>query len=154
MEISLQTIVLLSAFSFAISYFSFNGTSKKKDNSNNDQIKITSNRAKLNIVIRSDAKIDKQRLIKIATQSTLAAVDISKKHNTQVYNRWSREGQPKITLKCPNETEMNDLIKAADKYKVHIQCINDKNTNKPILLAVGPDYEEKVNMITGHLKLF
>eukprot|EP00833_Pecoramyces_ruminatium_P016654 jgi/Orpsp1_1/1190686/evm.model.d7180000080554.1 len=132
MEISLQSIVLFSVLTFTISYFTFNGTSSKKE------IKIKSNRAKLNIVIRGDAKIDKQRLIKMATQSTLAAVDTASQYNPQVYKRWSREGQPKITLKCPNENEMNNLIKNAKKYKVHIQCINDKTTNKPLLLAVGP----------------
>ena len=82
----------------------------------------------------------------------------------------------------------NNLIKSAKKYKVHVQSINDKTTNKPLILAVGPgylfilyiyislyislfftsyhlyllilfiikftDYQDKVNMITGHLKLF
>jgi len=37
MEISLQTIVLFSALTFAVSYFTF-GTNKKIDNSNNDVI--------------------------------------------------------------------------------------------------------------------
>ncbi|ORX81031.1 peptidyl-tRNA hydrolase II [Anaeromyces robustus] len=154
MEISFQTIALFSALAFTVSYFAINGTTSKNIDSKDKQIKITSNRAKLNIVIRGDAKIDKQRLIKLATQSTLAAIDIGSEYNPQVYKRWSREGQPKVTLKCPNEEEMNNLIKSANKNKVHVQCINDKATNKPILLAVGPDYEEKINAVTGHLKLF
>jgi PTH2 family peptidyl-tRNA hydrolase len=90
----------------------------------------------------------------LATQSTLAAIDTASQYNPQVYRRWSREGQPKVTLKCPDENEMNNLIKSAKKYKVHVQSINDKTTNKPLILAVGPDYQDKVNMITGHLKLF
>ncbi|KAG4107435.1 peptidyl-tRNA hydrolase II [Neocallimastix lanati (nom. inval.)] len=154
MEISLQSIVLFSVLTFTISYFAFNGTSNKKEINSNEEVIIKSKASKLNIVIRGDAKIDKQRLIKLATQSTLAAIDTASQYNPQVYRRWSREGQPKVTLKCPDENEMNNLIKSAKKYKVHVQSINDKTTNKPLILAVGPDYQDKVNMITGHLKLF
>ena len=32
----------------------------------------------------------------------------------------------------------NSLINNAKKYKVHVQSINDKINDKPVLLAVGP----------------
>jgi len=41
MEISLQTILVLSALTFAISYYTYNGNSKKEDSSFNEVIKYS-----------------------------------------------------------------------------------------------------------------
>jgi len=53
MEISLQTIVLLSAVTFAISYFTFNGTSKNTDKSINEEVNSINNKL---IIIKPNLK--------------------------------------------------------------------------------------------------
>lgn len=113
---------------------------------------------KLVIVVRQDLKMGKG---KIAAQCSHAAVSAYKqifKRKPQTLKRWEYCGQPKVVLKCNTEEELVALYQHARVLGLTASLIQDAGRTQIMpgsktVLGVGPGSLEKINTVTGHLKL-
>ena len=107
------------------------------------------------IVIRTDLKMGKG---KIAAQSAHASVSAMEKVKKSDVEKWKNEGQKKIVLKVSSLEEIMGLKKKCADAK--IPCVMIADAGKTQLdpgtitaLGIGPDEDEKINKITGNLKI-
>lgn len=114
---------------------------------------------KLIYIVRNDLKMGKG---KIAAQVGHATLGIYKKNLKERRNNllesWSNSGEAKIVCKVTNEKEMNKIKLQADKLGMcsHIVCDAGRTqieAGTNTILVIGPDYENRLKQITGHLKL-
>lgn len=107
------------------------------------------------ILVRVDLKMPKG---KIAAQCSHSSVEAVLKSNKEKVKEWREEGSKKVVLKVKNEEELLEYKKLAEKNKLITAMITDagrtffKQATKTCL-AIGPDKEEKIDKITGHLKM-
>ncbi len=105
------------------------------------------------IVVRKDLKLPKGKLaIEVAHAAILAA------EKSQWKEEWQKEGQKKIALWCDNLDELIYLYQEAKKEKLPCALVSDAGLTivKPgtkTCLGIGPAPEEKIDKITGNLKL-
>jgi PTH2 family peptidyl-tRNA hydrolase len=107
------------------------------------------------IVLRSDLKMGKGKLV---AQGAHAAVECVRKSKKSVVDKWVSEGGKKIVLKVSSERELVDLKKKSDEEGVCACVIADAGfTQIPAgtitALGIGPDEDEKVDRVTSKLKL-
>ncbi len=110
------------------------------------------------IVVRVDLKMGKG---KIASQVAHASVDgvlKTLKRNPIKLFKWRREGMKKSVLKVNSEEELLAVKSRADKLGLTTALIIDAGRtqiepNSKTCLAIGPDYEDKIDRVTGKLKL-
>ncbi|HLC67284.1 MAG TPA: peptidyl-tRNA hydrolase Pth2 [archaeon] len=107
------------------------------------------------IVIRTDIKMSKG---KVAAQASHAAVDAVQKSDKKIIDAWKKEGQKKIIVKAKSETELVELKEKCKKLGIKSSLIADAGKTELVpgtltALGIGPDTEEKINKVTGSLKL-
>jgi len=110
------------------------------------------------ILVRNDLKLPKGKLgAQTAHASVDAVLKLLKKDKKKV-ERWRREGMAKIVVKVKDKKELYEYISKAKAEGIITSIISDagKTTVSPGTItcgAVGPDVEEKIDKITGGLKL-
>ncbi|KAJ3097391.1 Peptidyl-tRNA hydrolase protein 2, mitochondrial [Phlyctochytrium planicorne] len=114
---------------------------------------------KMVLCIRTDLEMGKGKVAAQCGHATLAAYIESAKTDPKGLKRWENSGQPKITLKCPNEDEMLELQKKARSLGIVAKVIRDAGRTQiaagsKTVLAVGPGPKKLVDEVTGHLKLY
>lgn len=72
---------------------------------------------------------------------------------------WYTTGQTKITLKVEGEKALLEILKKAQAAGVFVELITDAGRTEfgePTVtcLAIGPDYSDKIDKITGDLSLY
>lgn len=73
---------------------------------------------------------------------------------------WLRSSYRKVTLQVNSEAELLALDEAAKNAKLESHLVRDQGLTEfdgvptYTALAIGPDYDEKINAITGHLRLY
>ncbi|MEK6934520.1 MAG: peptidyl-tRNA hydrolase Pth2 [Nanoarchaeota archaeon] len=107
------------------------------------------------ILCRQDLKMDKGKL---SVQCAHASVDAVLKSNKTNIISWKNQGMKKIVLKVKDEKELLEFQKKAKSFNLTTALITDAAKTffeKPTktCLAIGPDSEEKINKITGKLKM-
>ena len=107
------------------------------------------------ILIRTDLKMGKG---KIASQSAHASVSAFLKAKEVNRKKWIRNGMKKIILKVSSEREIKEFYKLAKKEKIPCELIMDRGLTQidpgtVTALGIGPDSDEKIDKITGKLKL-
>lgn len=95
---------------------------------------------------------------KTAAQSSHASVEAVLKSDKEKVEEWKKEGMKKVVLKVENEEDLLKLKKEAEKLKLVTALIKDAGRTffkKPTVtcLAIGPDKEEKIDKVTGKLKM-
>ena len=112
---------------------------------------------KMVIVVNSSIKMG---CGKMAAQVAHAAVECSfaaHKRNPALFQKWMDEGQKKVVLKAPYK----EIMKIeADARALGITVVTIKDAGLTQLepgtltaMALGPDKEEKLDELTGHLPL-
>lgn len=107
------------------------------------------------ILVRNDLKIPKG---KMAAQCSHAAVEATLKSDKEKVKEWKKEGMMKVILKVEDEKELLKYNQEAKYSGLTTALIIDagktffKEPTKTCL-AIGPDKEEKIDKITGKLKL-
>lgn len=113
---------------------------------------------KMVFVVRSDLGMGKG---KIASQCAHAAIQCYKvglkSQEKQVLN-WLSSGQAKVVLKVSSESELKDVFKKANEAGICTSLIRDAgktqlDSGTATVLGIGPAEVEKLDSITGHLKL-
>ena len=107
------------------------------------------------ILVRHDLKLPKGKL---AAQCSHAAVEAAFNSDKKKVAEWRLLGAKKVILKVADEKELLKYKKQAEKAGLKTALITDagKTVIAPgtiTCLAIGPDDEEKIDKITGKLKM-
>ncbi len=107
------------------------------------------------IIVRQDLQLPKGKL---AAQCAHASVEAVLRSAKKIVEDWRDEGMPKIVLKVKNEKELIKYFQQAKEKKIVSVLITDAGrtvvapgTNTCV--AIGPDEEKKIDLITGTLAL-
>ena len=110
------------------------------------------------ILIRTDIKMSKG---KVLAQVGHAIVDATIKAYTKttLFYKWKASGEKIVILKVPNEKTLDTIINIAGKKSVHNGTIIDAGLTEispgtTTVGYVGPDYDNKIDKLTGQLKLY
>lgn len=96
---------------------------------------------------------------KLAAQCSHASVEAVLKSSEMIVREWREQGMKKVILKVKDEKELLDFQKKAKALKLVTSLITDagktffKEPTKTCL-AIGPDKEDKIDKITGKLKMY
>lgn len=107
------------------------------------------------ILVRADLKLPKGKL---GAQCAHASVEAALKSSREVVDEWRSEGGKKVVLKVGSLEELRRFKAAAEKEKLVTALITDAgHTAIPAgtvtCLGIGPDKEEKIDKVTGQLKI-
>lgn len=107
------------------------------------------------ILLRQDLKLPKG---KACAQCGHASVEAVLKSNPDLVKFWRLEGMAKIILKVKSEKELVSYFQKAKDEGLTAVLITDagKTVIAPgtkTAVAIGPDEEEKINLITSGLSL-
>ncbi|MEM1628325.1 MAG: peptidyl-tRNA hydrolase Pth2 [Desulfurococcaceae archaeon] len=110
------------------------------------------------IVVRTDIKMSKGKLaVQVAHAAVIAAFNAYFNH-IEWFNTWWTSGQKKIVVKVNSEKELLEIYELARRMNLPTAIISDAGlTELPpgtlTAVAIGPAPDEKVDEITGNLKL-
>ena len=107
------------------------------------------------ILVRMDLKLPKGKL---AAQAAHASLEAALKSPRSVMDDWRYEGAKKVILKVSDDSELKKYEALARKEKLITTLITDAgHTTIPpgtvTCLGIGPDNEEKIDGVTGQLKI-
>lgn len=109
--------------------------------------------------VRNDLKMGKG---KIAAQVGHAVLGLYKQNlkekRVNLLEKWEETGQAKIVVKINSETEMYNLVMKAQQMNIPTHIVHDAGktqiaSGSTTVLAIGPDFKNRLNQVTGHLKL-
>jgi len=107
------------------------------------------------ILVRQDLNLPKGKL---AAQCSHAAVEAVLKSDSKVVSAWRKQGMPKIVLKVKDEKELLLYLQKAKDDGLTTALITDAGRTvvapgTKTCGAIGPDEEEKIDLVTGKLPL-
>ncbi len=107
------------------------------------------------IIVRTDLKMGKG---KIASQVAHASIAAFLKAGFFKKRKWLKEGMKKVVLKVNSEKDLLEIYEKAKKMKLPAEIIRDAGLTQikagsVTAVGIGPDEDEKIDKITGHLKL-
>ena len=107
------------------------------------------------ILVRQDLKLPKGKLASQVSHASVSAVLKTHKENLKA---WQKEGMKKIVLKVKDLDELLSYKQMAEDYGLVTALITDAGHTvvEPgtiTCLGIGPDKEEKIDNITGKLKI-
>ena len=107
------------------------------------------------ILVREDLKLPKGKL---AAQCSHASVDATLKSDKKIVDLWKKEGGKKIVLKVNDEKELFKYKQMAEDNGLKTALITDAGhtvvePGTVTCLGIGPDFEEKIDLVTGKLKM-
>jgi len=106
------------------------------------------------IILRTDLKTEKGKLISQAIHAALGALRLTEK---KIVKKWEIKGAKKVVLKARLD-ELKEIERKLRKEKIFYFLVKDAGLTqlKPstvTALGIGPIEEEKIDKITGKLKL-
>ena len=107
------------------------------------------------ILLRQDLKL---LMGKASSQIAHASVDATLKSDKKIIDLWKKEGGKKIILKVNDEKELFRYKQLAEDSGLKTALIKDAGhtvlePGTVTCLGIGPDQEEKIDRITGKLKM-
>ena len=110
---------------------------------------------KLAIVVRKDLKLPAG---KMAAQAGHAAVDAVLSTKRSIIDDWLRDGGKKIVVWATDKSDLMRLRALAKSKKLNVTVVTDagKTVVKPgtvTCIGIGPDKDEKLDAVTGSLKM-
>lgn len=113
---------------------------------------------KLVIVVRTDIKMSKGKVAAQAAHAAVSAAEYARRNRPEWWSPWIEEGQRKIAVKVNSEQEILELERRARKAGLPVALIVDRGlTELPpetmTCLGIGPAPAEKIDPITGQLRL-
>ncbi|MCL2550281.1 MAG: peptidyl-tRNA hydrolase Pth2 [Methanimicrococcus sp.] len=107
------------------------------------------------VVMRTDLKLSPGKL---AVQVAHAAVSAAEWADKRDLEAWKDGGQKKVVLKAANLQELFELKEKARREGLPTALITDAGRTEIApgtitVLGIGPAQEEKIDKITGHLKM-
>lgn len=113
------------------------------------------------IVVRKDLGMRKGKMIGQGCHASLSIFKpylLNNEPLPQLFAEWLNEHQTKIVVSVDSEEELMEIYSKANELsipKVLIKDLAKTEFKEPTFtaVAIGPDYAEKIDKITGHLKL-
>ncbi|MEM3781673.1 MAG: peptidyl-tRNA hydrolase Pth2 [Candidatus Micrarchaeaceae archaeon] len=110
------------------------------------------------IVVRSDLKMGKGKLVAQASHASLMGYFEAAKRDKKVAKEWLNTGEKKIVLKVSSKEELVSLNSLCSKAHVPCALVIDSGLTQlepgtPTALGIGPWKSEEIDKITGTLKL-
>ncbi|MBD3310834.1 peptidyl-tRNA hydrolase [Candidatus Woesearchaeota archaeon] len=107
------------------------------------------------ILARKDLKLSKGKL---AAQVSHASVEALMKSHKDDIKKWKDQGMKKVVLEVPDQQELLRYRQLAEDAGLVTGLISDAGrTELPpgtvTCLGIGPDSEEKIDKVTGSLKM-
>ena len=107
------------------------------------------------ILVRDDLKLPKG---KMAAQCSHAAVEAALKADESILKKWRQQGQKKVVLKVADEKELLLYFQEAKDNKISCSLITDAGRTviapgTKTACGIGPDEEDKIDKLTGKLKM-
>lgn len=107
------------------------------------------------IVVRAELKMGKGKL---AAQAAHASLEAAMKISKSTVDEWRNNGAKKIVVKVSSFEELTALQRMCSAEKVPCALITDAGHTQlqpgtPTCLGIGPAEEQKIDKITGKLKL-
>lgn len=107
------------------------------------------------ILVREDLKLPKGKL---SAQVAHASVDATMKSDEKIVDLWKKEGGKKVVLKVKDDKELFKYKQMAEDSGLKTALITDAGHTvlEPgtiTCVGIGPDEEEKIDRITGKLKM-
>jgi len=107
------------------------------------------------IIIRQDLKLPKG---KAAAQASHASVEAVLKSDSELVKAWRKAGMAKIVVKVKDEKELVKIFQKAKDNNLTASLITDAGRTviapgTKTCVAIGPDEEEELDLITGELSL-
>ena len=107
------------------------------------------------ILVRNDLKLSKG---KMSAQVGHAAVEAMLRSHKDDIKKWRDEGMAKIVLKVENEKELLSYKRRCEDAGLVCALITDAGhteipANTITCLGVGPAREDKIDAVTGNLKM-
>ena len=107
------------------------------------------------ILVRQDLKLPKGKL---AVQVAHASLDAASKSDKKIIEKWKTQGAKKVVLKIDDEKELFKYMSMAENEGLKVALIKDAGHTvvEPgtiTCLGIGPDLEEKIDKVTGKLKM-
>ncbi len=113
---------------------------------------------KMCVLVREDLKMSKG---KVLAQVSHTIVDATVKAYTQsqLFFKWRADGEKIVILKVPNEKTLLYIMNIAERKGVNCGYTVDAGLTEVLpgtktVGFVGPDFEVKVDKLTGQLKLY
>ena len=105
--------------------------------------------------MRNDLKLPKGKL---AVQSAHASLDAAMKSDKGLLEKWRKQGGKKVVLKVADEKELFRYMSMLENEGIKVSLIKDAGHTvvEPgtiTCLGAGPDLEDKIDKITGSLKM-
>jgi peptidyl-tRNA hydrolase, PTH2 family len=110
------------------------------------------------IVVRTDIKMSKGKMAAQAGHAAVSAAEYARRNRPEWWGPWINEGQCKIAVKASSEEEILELERKARNANLPVALIVDRGlTELPpettTCLGIGPSPANKVDAITGNLRL-
>ncbi len=107
------------------------------------------------IVVRQDLKLPKGKMSAQVSHASVEAVLKSDKESVRI---WRSQGMKKVVLKVQDQKELFQLKGVAEQHHLVTAVITDagRTVVEPgtvTCMGIGPDKEDKVDLVTGHLKM-
>ena len=107
------------------------------------------------ILIRKDLKMSKG---KMSAQAAHASTDALLKSHKDDINAWKNQGMKKVILSVDTEKDLLKLRQDAEDAGLIVAIIADAGRTElapgtVTAVGIGPADEEKIDKVTGHLKL-
>ncbi len=111
------------------------------------------------LVVRGDLKMSPGKLAAQVAHGAVTAAENTRKRKPEIYRGWLAEGQKKVVLLAEDEEELKGLKERAEREGLEASLVVDAGlTELPpgtvTVLAIGPDYSERIDRVTGHLPLY
>jgi len=109
------------------------------------------------IIIRTDLDMGKGKIAAQVGHACVLGAEHVRKSNPEWFSEWW-EGQEKVVLKVANLKELEQLMQNAIEFGLPCAVVDDAgHTQLPpgttTCISIGPAPEEKIDKITGDLKL-
>jgi PTH2 family peptidyl-tRNA hydrolase len=110
------------------------------------------------IITRKDLKLSQGKLAAQVAHAAVECALLTKKNNSEWFNKWMKEGAKKAILKTDKLEDYYNLKDIADKLNISNTIISDAgHTEIPFgtktVLGLGPAPSNLIDKITGNLTL-
>jgi len=113
---------------------------------------------KLVIVVRKDLDIGKGKLCTQIAHAAVEAVLDQLEKDKDIVEKWREEGAKKVVVYVRNLAELMSIYNQSISLDLNTVLIKDAGLTQLdpgtiTCIGIGPDIEEKINKVTGSLKL-
>ncbi len=111
------------------------------------------------IVVRKDLGMSCGKLAAQAAHASLEAAEESRRKIPDVYRRWREEGAKKVVVQVNSEEELVKVYQEAIRNGLVAVIIRDAGLTELepgtlTAVGIGPHENEKIDKVTGRLKLY